>query len=343
MKKSLIALAVLGSVAGVAQAQSSVTLYGIADVWVGSEKNELFDRTNNVGTLGAKAVTKVNSGGFNGSRFGLTGSEDLGGGLKAVFKLEQGFDISNGTANTYTLPGATTASSTSFNRQAYVGLAGGFGTVTFGNVWSSMDDVIGAGNGAFDSAFSPLYSMYGSVHNTYVDRPRNAIKYASPSFGGLSGSFTYGLDENSAVSQDVVDFQIGYGAGPVGVSLAYQVANDTTDTKRTLLNGSYDLGVVKLLATYGQVKTGAAKSTDVQFGVDLPLSSALSLSGSYAQTKDNAALGDGKRDGFGIAAKYALSKRTFTYAGLVNVNEKDAAGTKFGKSRLYALGLQHSF
>jgi predicted porin len=333
MKKSLIALAVLGSVAGIAQAQSSVTLYGIADVWVGSEKDG----------LNASRVTKVNSGGFNSSRFGLQGSEDLGGGLKAVFKLEQGFDISNGTANTYTLPGAATASSTSFNRQAYVGLAGGFGTVTFGNVWSSMDDVIGAGNGAFDSSFSPLYSMSGSVHNTYVDRPRNAIKYASPSFGGFSGSFTYGLDENSAVSEDVMDFQVGYGAGPVGVSLAYQVSNNVTDTKRTLLNGSYDLGVAKLLATYGQVKTGASSSKDYQFGVDVPLSSALTLSGSYAQTKDNAALGDGKRTGFGIAAKYALSKRTFTYAGVVNIDDKDGAGVKTDKYNLYAVGLQHSF
>lgn len=333
MKKSLIALAVLSSAAGFAQAQSSVTLYGIADVWVGSEKDG----------LNASSVTKVGSGGFNSSRFGLQGSEDLGGGLKAVFKLEQGFDISNGTANTYTPPGAATASSTSFNRQAFVGLAGGFGTVTFGNVWSSMDDVIGAGNGAFDSSFSPLYSMDGSVHNTYVDRPRNAIKYSSPSFGGLNGSVTYGLDENSAVSQDVVDFQLGYGAGPLGVSLAYQVSNNTTDTERLLLNGSYDLGVAKLLATYGQVETGTSKSKDYQFGVDVPLSSALTLSGSYAQTKDNAALGDGKRTGFGIAAKYALSKRTFTYVGLVDVESKNGAGTKTDEFRLYAVGMQHSF
>jgi predicted porin len=324
MKKSLIALAVLGSVAGFAQAQSSVTLYGIADVWVGSEKDG----------LNASSVTKVGSGGFNASRFGLTGSEDLGGGLKAIFKLEQGFDISNGTQS---------VSGSAFGRQAYVGLAGGFGAVTFGNVWSSMDDVIGAANGGFDSSFSPLYSMSGSVHNSYVDRPQNAIKYASPSFGGFSGSVTYGMDESSTVSQDVVDFQVGYAAGPIGVSVAYQVQNDVTDTKLTLLNGSYDLGVAKLLATYGQVKTGSAKSTDYQFGVDVPLSSALTLSGSYAQTKDNDFSGNGKRTGFGLAAKYAMSKRTFAYAGLVDIDAKDGAGTKTDEYRLYAVGMQHSF
>jgi predicted porin len=324
MKKTLIALAVL-AVSGAAMAQSSVTLYGIADIWVGSTKSG----------VNAKSETQVGSGGFNGSRFGLKGSEDLGGGLKAVFKLEQGFDISNGTQS---VPGSA------FGRQAFVGLEGGFGSVTLGNVWSAMDDVIGAGNGGFDSgAFSPLYSMTGSVHSTYQDRPRNAIKYATPNFGGFTAVVAYGLDENPAVKQDIVDFNVAYGAGPLGVSVAYQVKNNTTDTELLLLNGSYDLGVAKLLATYGQVETGANKSRDYQFGVDVPLSSALTLSGSFAQTRDNAALGDGKRTGYGIAAKYSLSKRTFTYAGLRNVDAKNSAGTKIGKENIYAVGVQHNF
>jgi len=331
MKKSLIALAVLAA-SGAAMAQSAVTLYGIADIWVGSTKD----------AVGAASKTQVGSGGFNGSRWGVQGSEDLGGGLKAVFKLEQGFDISNGTAT----------AGTAFNRQSFVGLAGGFGTVTFGNVWSSMDDVIGAGNGAFDSAFSPLYYMgnplvtngtVGSVHSTYVDRPRNAIKYASPSFGGFSGSFTYGLDENAAVSQDVVDFQVSYGAGPLAAAFAYQVSNGTTDTDRTLVNGSYDLGMAKVLASFGQVKTGSLKTNDMQFGVDVPLSSALTVSGSFGQSDDNAAAGDGERTGYGLAVKYSLSKRTFTYAGVRNVDAKNSAGTKIGKDSIYAVGLQHSF
>jgi predicted porin len=279
----------------------------------------------------------VESGGFNGSRFGLTGTEDLGGGLKAVFKLEQGFKIDTGTQS---------VSGTAFGRQAYVGLLGGFGTVTFGNVWSAMDDVIGVGNGSFDTGgFSPLYSMAGSVHATYNDRPKNAIKYSSPDFGGFSAAVTYGLDENPAVKRDQTDFNVAYAAGPVAVALGYEVLKNSpgTDTKLTLLGGSYDLGVAKLLASYGQVKAGAPKSTSVQIGADVPLSSALSLSGSFARTKDNAAAGNGKRTGFGLAAKYALSKRTFTYAGVNNVESKDGAGVKIDKFNLYAVGLQHSF
>jgi len=330
MKKSLIALAVLAA-SGAAMAQSSVTLYGIADIWVGSEKNELLDPDTGASTLGTKRVAKINSGGFNGSRWGVRGSEDLGGGLSAVFKLEASVGVDTGASN-------------AFVRQSYVGLEGGFGSLTFGNVWSATDDVIGAANGAFDSSFSPLYSMSGSVHSSYQDRPRNAIKYASPDFGGFTAAVVYGLDENAAVSEDVVDFNLAYAAGPVGASLAYQVQNGAPDdVNLTLLNGSYDLGVAKLLASFGQVKAGAAKSNTVQLGVDVPLSSALTLSGSFGQTRDNAANGDGKRDGFGIAAKYSLSKRTFTYAGLVSVNEKDGAGTKVGKLNLYAVGLQHSF
>ena len=185
--------------------------------------------------------------------------------------------------------------------------------------------------------------MTGSVHNSYQDRPRNAIKYSTPNFGGFSGALAYGLDENAAVKQDIVDFNLAYAAGPVGVSIAYQVQNNVTDTELFLLNGSYDLGMAKLLTTYGQVETGALKSRDYQLGVDLPLSSALSLSGSYARTKDNSALGDGKRTGYGIAAKYSLSKRTFAYAGLRNVDAKNSAGTKIGKESLYAVGLQHNF
>ena len=99
MKKSLIALAVLASVAGVAQAQSSVQLYGIVDLVLHKDK-------------GASAA--LTSGGVSGSRWGLKGSEDLGGGLKANFLLEQGFDADTGALST---------AGTAFSRQSYVDLS----------------------------------------------------------------------------------------------------------------------------------------------------------------------------------------------------------------------------
>ncbi|MCU0925959.1 MAG: porin [Hydrogenophaga sp.] len=328
MKKSLIALAVLGSVAGAAQAQSAVTLYGIVDLWVGSAST----------TVGGvkTSTTQMTSGGISTSRWGMQGSEDLGGGLKAVFKLEQGFNADNGTAR---------GTNTAFGRQAYLGVQGGFGTVTLGNTWTAMDDILGASNSGFDSALSASNTVL-VVPEVYAGNPGNTIKYVSPSFGGISAGFSHSLKEANA-DGGVTDFSLSYGAGPIAANFAYQTQRQAgDDLKLTALNGSYDLGVAKLLASYGQAKEGALKATDLQFGADVPLSSALTLSAGYAQSKDNAALGNGKRTGFGVAASYSLSKRTSVYAGARSSKAKDGATLVDGtseKASVYAVGLKHTF
>lgn len=333
MKKSLIALAVLAA-SGAAMAQSSVTIYGVADVWVGSQKGTATDFAAGTGfTVGEKSVTKMGSGGLSGSRIGFKGTEDLGGGLKAVFKLEQGVDLTSGAA-------------AGFNRQSYVGLAGGFGEVTFGGTWTAMDDVMGASNSGFDSALSASKNVL-VANAVYADHPGSTIKYVSPSFGGFSGGFSYSMDGNSAVKQDVTDFSVSYANGPIAANFAYQVRGEVADfggddVKITALNGSYDLGVAKLLASYGQTKFGSSKATDYQFGADVPLTSALTLSAGYAQSKDNADLGDGKRTGYGIAAGYSLSKRTTAYAGF-RTSKMKVAGVKVDEDRLIAVGLRHTF
>jgi len=323
MKKSLIALSVLAA-SGAAMAQSSVTLYGIADVWVG--------RTSVTDIAGVKtSATLMESGGLSGSRLGFKGTEDLGGGLKAVFVLEQGIALDTGTGG-------------SFNRQSYVGLAGGFGEVTFGNTWTAMDDVLGASNSGFDSALSASNNVL-AVPALYASNPGNTIKYTSPDFGGFSGGFSHSLKENSAVTghEGVTDLSLSYGAGPVAANFAYQIQKNPAaigeDVKLTALNGSYDLGMAKLLASFGQAKAGAAKATDYQIGVDVPLSSAMTLSAGYAQSKDNAAAGDEKRTGFGVAVGYSLSKRTTTYAGYRQAKVKNSSE----KDSVIAAGIRHSF
>lgn len=327
MKKSLIALAILGSVAGAAQAQSAVTLYGIVDLWTG--------RVAVTDAAGVKtSETLMESGGVSGSRWGLKGSEDLGGGLKALFNIESGFAADTGV-------GAGGP-----NRQAYLGLQGGFGTVTFGNVYSAMDDVLGASNSGFDSALSASQNVL-VVPAVYNDKPKNAFKYVSPSFGGFSGGASYSLDEVAGVKKNQTDFSLSYGAGPIAANFAYEVQGDaagTTDLKLTALNGSYDLGVAKLLASYGQAKIGSDKATDLQFGVDVPLSAALTLSAGYAQSKDDdgTAAADQKRTGFGVAAAYGLSKRTTAYGGFRTAKGKTAGATDF-KVNVVAVGLKHTF
>jgi predicted porin len=327
MKKSLIALAILGSVAGAAQAQSAVTLYGIVDLWTG--------RVAVTDAAGVKtSETLMESGGVSGSRWGLKGEEDLGGGLKAVFKIESGFAADTGVG------GSNASPKSGPNRQTYLGLAGGFGEVTFGNVYSAMDDVLGASNSGFDSALSASQNVL-VVPASYNDKPKNAFKYVSPNFGGFSGGFSYSLDENPGKTNQT-DFSLSYGAGPIAANFAYEIQGDaagTEDLKLTALNGSYDLGMAKLLASYGQAKLGAFKSTDFQIGADVPVSSALTVSVGYAQSKDNAALGDGKRTGFGVAAAYSLSKRTTAYGGFRQAKVKDASD----KVTVMAVGLKHTF
>lgn len=330
MKKSLIALAVLGSLAGVAQAQSSVTLYGLVDVWAGRVKS---------GAPGAEtSTTQLTSGGLASSRWGVQGSEDLGGGLKAIFKLEQGFDASNGTAQ---------RAGSAFDRQSWVGLEGGFGQVQIGNVWSAFDDIFYIGNSIFDSgAFSPAYQVL-SVGG-YQDRPRNAVRYTTPNFGGFSATVSHALDEAAAASRDQTDFNLQYAAGPLTAAFAYQLQRENStvtageDQKFTYFTAAYDLGVAVLKGGVGSTRqVFATKTNDWQIGADFPLSSALTLSTGYAASKDK----DGsetKRDSFSVGALYALSKRTSTYAAFTKSKEKDPTGT-IDKDTRFGLGIQHKF
>lgn len=317
MKKSLIALAVLASVAGVAQAQSSVQLYGIVDLVLHKDK-------------GASAA--LTSGGVSGSRWGLKGSEDLGGGLKANFLLEQGFDADTGALST---------AGTAFSRQSYVGLSGGFGEVKLGKMWTAYDDISGATNPVFDSVLSPT-GVWANSSSGYKPNPSNGFYYATPTFGGLSGAVSYNLDEVAPAKKNITSFHAKYEGGPVYAGLAYQTEGDVSgsnDKKFTRLNGSYDLGVAKVLAGYGKVSmTGMASVTDLTIGADVPLGSSVVLSAGYASSK---ATGGKKGSSVAVGVAYMLSKRTTVYGGLRNDNA--AAVAAGGVDSRFALGLKHTF
>lgn len=305
MKKSLIALAVLASVAGVAQAQSSVSVYGVVDAVLHKDKG---------------VPAKLTSGGVSGSRLGFKGTEDLGGGLKANFLLEHGFNVDTGTQRT---------AGSSFDRQAYVGLGGGFGEVKLGKIWSAYDDISGATNPMFDSVLSVENSIWASTG--YVANPSNGIYYASPSFGGVSGAFSTNLKEGTGNQSNA--FHVKYEGGPVYAGVAYQVDKTFAgDTKFTRVNGSYDLGVAKLLAGYGNVKAGSAKTTDLSFGADIPLGSSLTLSTGYASSKLD---GAERASGLTLGVAYSLSKRTTVYGGFLDT--KNA-----GPDTRYGFGLKLS-
>ena len=335
MKKSLIALAVL-AVSGMASAQSTVTLYGLLDTYVGSVKSK-------GGVPGTLTQTVVNSGGIQTSRFGFKGSEDLGGGLKANFVLEAGFNMDTGA-----IPNNGPTNTTLFSRNSWVGLSGGFGEVKIGKMWTAYDDLVGSGISAFNAnVFAPSSRVFSSANN-YNDRPGNAISYATPDFGGITAAATYSFGENKTAAASagrVAAFNVAYAGGPVFVGLAYQTekANGAATTaKFTQLNGSFDLGVAKLLAAYGNVKNvgGVPKTTEYQIGADFPVGGAFTISGGYARSKDEVAGGNVTRKGFGIAGLYALSKRTNVYVGFNDTKSTDVA---VGKDRILAAGVRHTF
>jgi predicted porin len=339
MKKSLIALAVLAA-SGASMAQSSVTLYGIADLWFGNVTTE---------TAGVSlSQTLLESGGVNGSRWGMKGSEDLGGGLKANFDFQAGIALDTGAG--------TSATATAFSRQSWVGFSGGFGAVRLGRTTTAYDDVSGASDAVFDSALAPMNAVFKSTG--YSARQSNMLYYQAPSMGGFSGAISYALGEDKTATTSATSttsLNLTYGAGPLAVQFAYQVQDvvnataASSDAAFTRLGASYNFGVATAKATYGKVSNvGSAtnvNATEYQIGVDYPMSSALTLSASYAKSNDSqpvAGAFEQARQGFGIGAAYTLSKRTFVYGGYRS-NTGTVANAADDKANVLAVGVQHRF
>ncbi|WP_027209960.1 porin [Burkholderia sp. WSM2232] len=182
LKRSLAATGVLAMCAG-AHAQSMVTLYGTVDAGITYTSNQQFTRTD--GTVGSGHGWAMTGGNLVPSRFGLTGTEDLGGGMQAKFMLENSF---------YTGSGAFVQSGAQFNRQAWVGVAHEhFGTLSFGRQYDSYSDFLGPY--VSSNSWATLYgSHFGDVDNlNEAFNFNNAIKYTSPDWNGLSFGGTYSL------------------------------------------------------------------------------------------------------------------------------------------------------
>jgi predicted porin len=220
MKKSLLALAVLGAFAGAASAQSSVTVYGIVDVGV--------NRTDN----GLDSVNQLKSSGQSGSRIGFKGTEDLGGGLSAIFVLEQGFNTDTGTEN---------VAGKQFSRLSYVGLNGGFGSVKLGRQLSPLKaaheqiDPFGAAGdtGNLERIFYQHQTgTTGSSSGAYlgndnIGRIDNTINYTTANLGGFIGQASYTFGETPG--DNSVGRRYGLGLAYVNGPLNVQFAYDSTD------------------------------------------------------------------------------------------------------------------
>jgi len=353
MKKSLIALAVLAA-SGAAMAQSSVTVYGLVDVQFGSVKSRnLTAGVADTSAAAGNSQTVVNSGGLNTNRFGFRGTEDLGGGLKANFNLEQGFSIDSGAASD---------TSKQFNRQAWVGVSGDFGSTKLGRSTTAYDDLFGLVNHGANTNFavtSTVFAMTGMTgqagalsgnNGVYTGTVDNQIYYATPTFGGFSGAIAYAVGENktaSVSSENVLSLHVKYVDGPLVVGFAHQDQDFNTQTagassgfgslssstqgregKYNLLGASYNFGPAKVLFSYNTSSSkigGSFKDNEYQLGLDIPMGATTVFLG-YANAEGKV---DGvkttKADGFMAYARYDLSKRTSLYGGYRTATGKNAA------------------
>lgn len=251
MKAMLIAAASVAALAPTAFAQTNVTIYGIADAGVSADRN---------GAAGAATAVRVNSGYMSTSRLGLTGTEDLGMGLKAVFTLELGYGVDTGAFTTYRgnpggatasaqgtagTPGSTNAQGTlisaGFNRRSFVGLQSNFGTISLGRdyttyYWAKIaTDTLGFG--LYGNLQNITAANFTGTGSEIFHRASNAVFYTSPNWAGLTlramasaGSESFGGQASPTAvpvperANQLLGIGANYAAGPLLVAAAIQEA-----------------------------------------------------------------------------------------------------------------------
>jgi predicted porin len=260
MKKTLLAAALLAGFAGAASAQSSVTLYGIVDGGLRYQQvsRDNLDGTNNIG---------VAYGQQSGNRFGMKGVESLGNGNNAIFMIESGFDLGNGTSQ---------QGGRLFGRQSWMGVQNdAWGEVRLGRMLSLTTDYLVNVVDPFGAGFGQL-NMGNAFTSGNTLRLDNVLMYKTPTMSGfqagLGYSFATGLTSNGgttgygfATSNNSRQLTVGakYANGPIYAAASYEkaYAADTTAQNGNSVNnwniaGSYDFKVVKLAVGYGQTRDG---------------------------------------------------------------------------------------
>jgi predicted porin len=362
MKKSLIALAVLAS-AGVASAQSSVTLFGIVDATLAFGKGEVSDKT------------QLTNSGYNSSRIGFRGTEDLGGGMSASFWLEAGVNNDNGSgAPTNTNNQATGTSSASagtqgltFNRRSTVSLAGGWGEFRLGRdytpqFWNlTVFDPFGT-NGVGTSALLNGPIPANQTEPTTV-RASNSVGYFLPgNLGGFYGQAQYYMGENPSNTDTEDDgtgmgARVGYAAGPFNVAVAFSKTNMRVgDFETWNAGGQWDFGIAKLMGGYAQTKVKGATSILSADGSGWLVGGLIPVGAgeirlAYSTYKFELSNSAPEIQKYALGYVHNLSKRTAVYAtyaavkneGGANVTLNGAIGRANENSQGFDFGVRHSF
>jgi predicted porin len=358
MKKRALFAAIAAAASGAAWAQTNVQIYGIMDAGI--------EHVTNANASGGD-VTKVYSGGANNSRLGFRGSEDLGGGLKAVFNLESGLLIDTGNYD-----------GTLFRRQANVGLEGKFGRVVIGRSFTTVYDFVNP----FDPmGYAPRYSWIPTGNGTLSSKYGmttgfdNMVKYQG-SFDKLKVGASYGAGEVAGNASD--GRKLAAGAAYELGALRFVVTGERVNGVSNALgarseNKVYHAAVayevsdaLSLKAGHRHLRMAQAVGPEVRAdtwwaGTNYDLTPALDLTGVvyYVNVKTGVTPADTAADPmmFVLRAKYSLTKRTSVYAtaahakakggvpvGISRDNNEDGGVTGFGDHQTGLLvGIQHRF
>jgi len=333
MKKSLLALAALTAFAGVASAQSSVTLFGIVDLAARSVKN---------GNAGS--IKSLSPNGQVSSRLGVRGTEDLGGGMRAGFWIEG--DLQADTGN---------AAGMTWQRRSTISLIGGFGEVRLGrdynpvfNTAVSHDPFSYVGVASSGNLRSRFYAT--PVGNAgLAARNSNSIGYFLPAMGGLYGQVMVAAGEGDTRGNKYMGARLGYAAGPLNFSGAYGKADRTggmvDDATTWIFGGSFKTGFATFHASYENADYSTTKRKLATVGVVVPTGTG-AFKAQYAQATNATLIGLGYVQG--------LSKRTSLYTNFGRVNNKGPAtftasgngpaGMRAGQTSTgYDFGVRHDF
>ncbi len=351
MQKKLIALAVAGMIAApVAMAQSNVTIYGIVDIG--------FSHNSSSDTKTFKSRQGLDSGQQSGSRIGFRGTEDLGNGLKAGFVLESSMNVDRtDTLNT--------------NRQSFLTLGGDFGTIALGRQYTPQFNMVGAfdpfatGTVGDVTYGRGVYFMGASAAPNTI-RLDNLIAYVSPNFNGFNVTVGYtanglgdeeitlrGVDSNNAKIWAINPM---YRNGPIALGLNYHQVKIDGGYKDKVwdLGASYDFGVAKVSALYGNMKSDLfdTKAKQWMVGLTAPVSEAGAVQLSYSRNKIDVSGGsDPKASKWALGYTHSLSARTNLYAAYAKISTNNAAEGGFSTYSAgsadytsgFNVGLRHRF
>ncbi|MEX3629892.1 MAG: porin [Burkholderia sp.] len=328
MKKTLIVAAAAASFATVAHAQSSVTLYGVLDAGITYQSNVA--NANGVGKSRFSEGT-----GIDQSLFGLRGSEDLGGGLKAIFTLESGFNLGNGRFSN---------NNGMFNRQAFVGLSSQYGTVTLGRQYDAVQDYLVplTATGSWGGTYFAHVGNFDNLSTNGGYATNNSIKFTSANYAGLQFGGTYAFSNNTNFGNNrAYSGGVSYQFQGLKLAGAYSqlnnpgAANNTggavdqfTAQGRVRTYGAaagYAFGPAQVGAAWTQARlddtTAAAGGTvridNYEVNGKYNLTPALGLGVAYTYSNGRLGATNAHWNQIGLQADYSLSKRTDVYAQAV--------------------------